>query len=41
MEKDSIMLKLFGSARTPAIWDTRTGALVQGERECLDYLAAR
>jgi hypothetical protein len=37
-EKDAVMKKLFGSARTPALWDTQTGALVQGERACLEYV---
>ena len=40
-EKDHVMRKLFGSAKTPALWDTRTGALVQGQQECIDYLARR
>ncbi len=37
-EKDVVMEKLFRSAQTPALWDTRTGALVQGERACLEYI---
>lgn len=37
-EKDDVMMKLFGSAEVPALWDTRTGALIQGERECEDYV---
>lgn len=37
-EKDQVMVKLFGSARTPALWDTRTGALVEGREACLAYV---
>jgi poly(3-hydroxybutyrate) depolymerase len=37
-EKDAVMVALFGSAETPAMWDTQTGALVQGEGNCLEYL---
>ncbi|MCE5280183.1 MAG: glutaredoxin domain-containing protein [Planctomycetaceae bacterium] len=37
-EKDQVMTRLFGSAKTPALWDTRTGALVQGEQSCLEYV---
>jgi hypothetical protein len=37
-EKDQVMVKLFGNARTPALWDTRTGALVQGRETCLAYV---
>ena len=40
-EKDCVMQKLFGSAKTPALWDTRTGELVQGQQECLDYIHER
>ena len=37
-KKDQVMVKLFGNARTPALWDTRTGALVQGEEGCIAYV---
>lgn len=37
-EKDEIMVKLFGSAKTPALWDTQTGQLVQGQRQCIQYV---
>ncbi len=37
-DKDRVMVKLFGSGRTPALWDTRTGDLVQGEEACLAYV---
>jgi glutaredoxin len=40
-EKDDVMDKLFGSAKVPAIWDTQTGTLLQGDRPCLDYLNDR
>jgi len=37
-EKDQVMARLFGSAKTPALWDTRSGALVQGRDACLAYV---
>ncbi|MCE5327092.1 MAG: hypothetical protein LLG01_11840 [Planctomycetaceae bacterium] len=37
-EKDQVMVKLFGSAKTPALWDTMAGALVMGREECLKHL---
>lgn len=37
-EKDQVMEKLFGSARTPAIWDTQTGRLLSGTSRCLSYI---
>ena len=40
-EKDDVMRKLFGSNKTPALWDTRTGSLIQGQDACLAYLSSR
>ena len=37
-EKDDVMLKLFRTAQVPALWDTLTGELVQGEAECIQYV---
>ncbi len=37
-EKDQVMEKLFGNNQTPSLWDTQTGALLQGTREICDYL---
>jgi hypothetical protein len=37
-EKDGVMERLFGSNKTPAMWDTRTGALLQGEDAICRYL---
>ncbi len=37
-EKDKVLEKLFDSVKVPAIWDTRTGALVQGNQQVCDYL---
>ena len=37
-EKDLVMEKLFGSNKTPAIWNTQTGDLIQGREECIDYV---
>ena len=37
-EKDSVMEKLFGNSKAPSLWDTRTGALVQGEDAIGEYL---
>ena len=39
--KDEVMNKLFGSPRTPAIWDTQTGELRQGTAECINYIRGR
>lgn len=38
-EKDAVMDKLFGNSKTPSLWDTRTGALLQGEDAIFDHLA--
>jgi glutaredoxin len=40
-EKDAVMTRLFGNHTTPALWDTRTGALLQGTREVGDYIESR
>lgn len=32
------MAALFGSVNTPALWDTRTGELLQGEEAINRYL---
>jgi hypothetical protein len=37
-EKDGVMERLFGSNKTPALWDTRTGALLHGEEAICRYL---
>ncbi len=37
-EKDDVMRRLFGSAQTPALWDTQSGMLAQGQRQCLNYV---
>ncbi|MBI3911579.1 MAG: hypothetical protein HY320_11695 [Armatimonadetes bacterium] len=37
-EKDRVMQALFGSSITPALWDTRTGELLQGEEAINSYL---
>jgi len=37
-EKDRMMRKLFGSAKTPALWDTQSGRLAQGTAKCLRLL---
>lgn len=37
-EKDEVMKRLFGSAKTPSLWDTQTGKLLQGRDRCIDYL---
>ena len=37
-EKDGVMERLFGSNKTPALWDTRTGTLLQGEDAICRYL---
>ncbi|MFN3648697.1 MAG: glutathione S-transferase N-terminal domain-containing protein [Armatimonadota bacterium] len=40
-EKDAVMEKLFGNNRTPSLWDTRNGTLLQGEAAICDYLEGR
>ena len=37
-EKDVVMRKLFGNSQVPALWDTRTGVLLQGESHIIDYV---
>ena len=37
-EKDAVMEKLFGNSKTPSLWDTRTGVLLQGEDQICEYL---
>ena len=37
-EKDRVMEKLFGNGKVPAMWDTRTGELLQGEERIGEYL---
>jgi glutathione S-transferase len=40
-EKDPVMERLFGNAKTPSLWDTRTGVLLQGDTTICDYLDAK
>jgi hypothetical protein len=37
-EKDGVMERLFGNSETPALWDTRTGVLLQGTTAICRYL---
>jgi len=39
-EKDDVMLKLFPTAKVPALWNTMTGELIQGEARCIEYARA-
>jgi len=40
-DKDAVMQRLFGSNKTPAMWDTRTSALLQDADAICDYITRR